>query len=617
MGGVVFDAGMKSSRLRVNFVAAWAAVQVVKLLIAARLPLFVDEAFYAWEARHPAWAYSDLPGLTAWLARLGMAFGDSTLALRLPFLVLGASLPWLVHRIALRVVDAPAAARAAWLALLMPLGGLLGVLAVPDVALVVAALLCMDALLALREKAGALAAAQLALGLCLGALAHYRFGLVLIAGGAAMLGDARARGLLRHPLLWLALLAGALAWWPALQWNLAHGEAGLRFHLVERNPWRFDAGGLAWLPIQVLLVTPALFVLLLAGLREGWRRPGPARMLAIGGGISGPALLVLALFADRERVSFHWPLAGWLVLVPLAANVVGRWRAGGRLAVFALAAAGLLAGVAFLGVSSSATMRARLADSRLYPNDIAGWTQVTEDARHWPRDKPWVAGDFELAAQLAFATGRRDIFVLDSPFNRKHGRAAQLSLWGLDTLPARGRAVLAVEDSATPMKLRLAAYHRLCERVGPLPRARQVDADHGRKRYFIYDIARPAPDGPCIAPSLSWVDAPAAGAAVGHRFEASGWAFREGVGLRAVEVLVDGVPATVARYGLPMPGVADYWKISTDPNHPRVGWRATLDVSGLSQGKHWLGLRLHGADGSVEDSPQQPFVLDDRPQGRR
>ena len=137
-GGEVFDAGMKRGRLRVNFVAGWALVQLAKLVIAARLPLMVDEAFYAWEARHPAWAYSDLPGLTAWMARAGLALGDSTLALRLPFLLLGASLPWLVHRIASRVVDARSAGLAAWLALLMPLGGLLGVLAVPDVALVFA-----------------------------------------------------------------------------------------------------------------------------------------------------------------------------------------------------------------------------------------------------------------------------------------------------------------------------------------------------------------------------------------------------------------------------------------------------------------------------------------------
>ena len=51
------------------FITLWAAVALLKCALAVRLPLFVDEAFYWQESRHPAWAYSDLPGLTAWLAR--------------------------------------------------------------------------------------------------------------------------------------------------------------------------------------------------------------------------------------------------------------------------------------------------------------------------------------------------------------------------------------------------------------------------------------------------------------------------------------------------------------------------------------------------------------------
>ena len=610
MGGVGFDAGMKSGRPRVNFVAAWVAVVLAKLVLAARLPLFVDEAFYAWEARHPAWAYSDLPGLTAWLARLGLALGDGALALRLPFLVIGASLPWLVRRIALRVAGPEVADRAAWLALWMPLAGLMGVLAVPDVALVAASLLAMDAVLALRDRMQAAAALQLAFGLAVGALAHYRFGLVLVAGGAAMLADGRARACLRHPMVLLALAVGVLAWWPALQWNLAHGEAGLRFHLLERNPWRFHLDGAAWLPIQALLVTPALFVLLWAGLRDGWRSPGPARLLAVAGTIAGPGLLALAFFVDRERVSFHWPLSGWLVLLPLAAVSLARWRRGARRAVFGLAALGLLLGMAFLATAGTAALRERLAASRLYPNDVAGWPAITAEAQTWPRQPTWIAGDFELAAQLAFASGRRDVLVLDSPLNHKHGRAAQLALWGYDRVPARGPMLLAVEDTATPMKNRLANYHALCARFGTLPPPRVIAADHGRKRYFVYRFQAPLPHGPCITPALSWVDAPRPKARVEGPFEASGWAFKDGAGLREVDVMVDGRVVARADYGLPMPGVADYWKISTDPNHPRVGWRARVDTAGLPPGTHWLGLRLHGADGRIEDAPEQPFVME-------
>ena len=61
---------MNHRNLRVKFVAIWSLLLLAKVLLAASLPLMVDESFYAWEGRYPAWAYSDLPGLTAFLAAI-------------------------------------------------------------------------------------------------------------------------------------------------------------------------------------------------------------------------------------------------------------------------------------------------------------------------------------------------------------------------------------------------------------------------------------------------------------------------------------------------------------------------------------------------------------------
>lgn len=616
MGGVDSDAGMKSSRLRVNFIAAWGLVQLLKLVLAGFLPLFVDEAFYAWEAQHPAWAYSDLPGLTAALARLGMAVGGQhVFALRLPFLLLGACIPWLVWRMARRVAGERAADWAGLLSLLMPMSGLLGVLALPDVPLVLATLLCLDAMLGLRERLAMPALATLALGLALGALAHYRFALVLFAGLLAFALDRQLRARLKSPWLWLVLLFGMLAWWPLLQWNLEHAGAGVRFHLLERNPWSFHASGISWLLIQCLLLTPALFVLLLASLRECWIRrgePGPWRLLGIAAAVAAPAYFLLGFFADSERVSFHWPLSGWLALLVVAPLPLSRWSRRARHFTFGLAGLGLAAGACFLVAASIPAMRLKLADTRFYPNDFAGWQELGARVEALPRDIPWIAGDFELAAQLAFDSGRRDVLVLDSPLNHKHGRAAQLQLWQLQwreesTLGAP--AILLIDDTATPMKSRLRLYQDLCRSFGPLPPAEELQVDRGRKRYLVYRLAARKPTGVCIAPALSWIDQPEPGQSVRGRADVRGWALKEGVGIRGVDVLVDGQPAAQARYGEVRPGVAEYWQVSRDPNQPRVGFQAEIDSSRLKPGKHWLQLRLHGADGSVETGPAQALEV--------
>ena len=76
---------------------------------------------------------------------------------------------------------------------------------------------------------------------------------------------------------------------------------------------------------------------------------------------------------------------------------------------------------------------------------------------------------------------------------------------------------------------------------------------------------------------------------------------------------LDGRVVAEADYGQENPGVARYWRISTDPNHPRVGWSATVSLDpSVRDGAHWLGLRLHGADGSVEAWPEQPVTIDSR-----
>ncbi|PJA39208.1 MAG: hypothetical protein CO182_09605, partial [Lysobacterales bacterium CG_4_9_14_3_um_filter_62_6] len=71
-----------------QFLFALCLQSLVKLLLAAQLPLFGDEAFYWQESRALAWSYTDVPPLTALLIAFGTTLGgDSLLGLRWLFLV--------------------------------------------------------------------------------------------------------------------------------------------------------------------------------------------------------------------------------------------------------------------------------------------------------------------------------------------------------------------------------------------------------------------------------------------------------------------------------------------------------------------------------------------------
>jgi 4-amino-4-deoxy-L-arabinose transferase-like glycosyltransferase len=615
----------KQIDLRAGFIALWLALLVTKLVIAARLPLFVDEAFYWQESRHLAWAYSDLPGLTAWLIRVGTeVFGDGVLGVRLPFLLLASLVPWLVVRITARESAADARASDPWVAgiaaLLLPLAGSLGVLALPDVMLALATLVCVDAGTRLVRGVTHVAALQLALGLAVGALSHYRFIAVIGVGFVVLVMSPQGRAVLRDPRVWIAIAFGAAAWAPLVAWNLDNAEAGLRFQLVERHPWAWQGKGVWFVAIQAVLVTPLLFVALLWG---GWRslRGGAlaARFMASLGWLVILGFFVLGFFADTERVSFHWPLPAYLALLPLLPAALRRWPRGWQAGTWLLATIGLAAALGYYLLVSSAAVRADAAASKWYPSNFAGWAVLADAVREMrsgmPEETQIVAGNFKIGAQLGFTLGDPRIPVLEHPLNRAHGRAPQLRLWGLEidtTAPladAPRLLVVGVTDNA--FRNLLGRYRYLCARMGSLPAPRVLNIDHGRTRYVLFAIPGGGGQagGECVLPALAWVDVPARGARVGPRFAVSGWAFKDGIGIERVEVLVDGRVVAEAAYGIASPGVAQFWQGSTDPQHPHVGFTADVDIGDLPPGRHWLGLRLHGRDGSVEDWSEQAVEL--------
>ena len=607
---------MDSSSLRVKYLVAWALLLLAKLWLAASLLPFGDEAFYALESRRIAWAYSDLPGMTAWLIRVGTELGGhNALAMRAPFLLIGAALPWLVVRIARRWGGEHAGWQAGMLALLMPLSGLAGVLALPDAPMLLAALLCLDALSSMLRRVGPAAAVQLALGLALGAFSHYRFALVVLAGAVGLLCLPRGRALMREPWLWLAVSIGALAWLPLVAWNAGHHGAGITFQFVDRHPWQLQPEGAAWLVIQALVVTPMLFALLLATLWRAWRlrdEPGelPWRLLLGLGVVSVLGFFVMAFVSDSERISFHWPLAGWLALACAAPAVLATWSRRARSAVHGVALAGLVTVFGYMAVVAQPGGREWLAAGPYYADNFSGWDVAADAARRelatLPEGTRIVADNFMLGAQLAFALDRGDILVLPHPLNGKHGREVQLANWGLLTAGrdhwGDGPVLLVVEDTSQPMKHRLRAYRELCRRAGPLPPPNVVNVDHGRKRLLLFRL--PSGATACSTPAMAWLETPEPDATAGGRVEMSGWALKEGVGVARVEVTLDGRVVAQAQYGQPRPDVLDYWRMAVG-SPDGAGFRAQVDLSGHPGGDAWLGLVVHGRDGSVEAVPEQ------------
>src|SRR5690606_7637898 len=426
---------------------------------------------------------------------------------------------------------------------------MLGVMALPDVLLAAATLLALDALTRMLRGVSHANAAQLALALAIGALSHYRFIAALGAGFLALLLVPQGRALLRDPRVIVALAVGAAAWMPLLAWNIENAEAGLRFQLVDRHPWSLHPQGIAFPAIQAVLVSPLLFVALLLAAWRFRHAPAPGlRLLALSGGIVVLGFFVLGFFADTERVSFHWPLPGYLALLPLLPAVLARWPRWLRVATWALAGCGLLAVLGYYLAVSTPEARARMAGLKWYPSNFAGWDELADEVRQLrgtlPPGTRLVADNFKIGAELGFALGETGIPVLDHPLNRAHGRAPQLALWGLEASRERlaGEPLLLVVGATdVPYRDLLQRYHALCRLLGPLPPPRVLNIDHGRQRFVLLAWPQGLPETPdpatCATPAMAWIDVPAAGASLAGTVEVAGWAFKDGPGLERVEVL--------------------------------------------------------------------------------
>ena len=610
----------EEQRARRGFLAVWAIVTVIKVAIAARLPLFVDEAFYWQEGRHLAAAYSDLPGLTAWLTRLGTELGGHhVLAVRAPFLLMAALLPWLVARSAAHWFGATVGWQAALLTVLMPLSGTLGLLALPDVPMAVATVLCADAGARLLREVDAMSASELALGLMLGALSHYRFIGVIGVGLLALLWLPEGRKVLRDARVWVALAVGVLAWAPLLAWNLEYADAGLRFQLLDRHPWSFHGDGFRFVLVQAAMATPLLFVAMLVVCLQGIRGRAPAgiawRYFALLGAVSTLGFFALGFFADNERVSFHWPLPGYLALLVVVPLLLREWPPGWHRATWTVASLGAVLMLGYYVAVSLPGLRAQVAGSKYYPENFSGWNTLAADVRSMRAQLPagtlLLADNFKTGAELGFALDDADIPVLDHPLNHKHGRAPQLQLWGLQHDGARDAPMLLVVG-ATDVKFSalLAHYQHLCRVVGPLPPARVVNIDHGARRFLLFALPAVRAQGECATPVVANIDVPQAGARVGQRFRVSGWAVKDIAGVAKVEVLLDGRVVAVASDAGANEWLRGFLKDgSRDPRMPQVQFAADVDAGDMAAGRYWLGLRVTGGDGSVETWAEQPIEI--------
>lgn len=451
--------------------AGLAAVTLLRLALAAVLPLGDDEAFYWDWSRHLAPGYLDHPPAIAWLVRGSTAvFGNTAFAVHLVATILLAvtSLAlWLLAREVLGRDDAATVAVA--LVNVTPVFAAGGLLAAPDGPLGLAWVLML--LWTWRAAAGGGRVwSWLSTGAWLGLALDSKYTAIALPVSVAVWLAAipRYRVWLRRPEPYGGLALAAAVFAPVLLWNAVHRWASFAYTLHGRPGWSAGPNAPVFLALQFVYLGPLLFPWLVWALfvasRRGLAADGRWAFLAASG---VPVIVAVIGFSLIGEAKGHWAAPGYLAATVALAGLIterpwaarsGLWRTG---VVAGAASAVLVTALTHaLPVLSTALLPPRLDPTV----DYYGWPSAARTiaavARRDARGPVFIASDrYQMLAQFDFSTG---------------GRYPTASLTGRDQYAywtpwnaLRGRDGLVIQDGRYPFDAGL--LRRDCGVVEPAP----------------------------------------------------------------------------------------------------------------------------------------------------
>ena len=299
---------------------------LLRIAIAAWLPLGTDETYAIAVAREFSWSFFDHPPIGFWLpvAMAKLAGIESAFIYRLPFILCGFVTAVCVWRLG----HVLGGARAAFYSLLlftaapyMLIGG--GVFVVPDGPLNM--FLSLSALALIRALSSDQIKYWFATGIWLGlAMAcKYQAGLFPISVLAFLLFTQGEWRRMLHSGPWLAAAIGLLGLTPVVLWNLQNDWASLAFHTSRVGP-SFQPGNFLQMLIgQTIYLIPATFVFACLALWQACKRGTALEARLLAWIAAGPIAMFAVTYIYGTSTFPHWTMPGWLFAIPLA----GHWLA--------------------------------------------------------------------------------------------------------------------------------------------------------------------------------------------------------------------------------------------------------------------------------------------------
>jgi dolichol-phosphate mannosyltransferase len=455
-------------------------ITLLRLFLAAALPLFPEEAYHWCYARHPALSYYDHPPMIAWAISLGrMLFGDHTLGVRILPLLLSTGTTILLARLALRLYGERAAL---WTVLLMGMEPIVFVATgagFPDSPMLFFWTLALSSIH--RSLETGRGAWWLAAGAALGAamLSKYTACFLTLGILGYLATSPRHRFWLASPWPYLAGVLSLLVFAPVLIWNATHDWASFKFQSVSRfeevRGLRIRSG-FTFLLGQWLGILPLTLPLAIVALKKAFRSARWEDRYLFW--IFAPMFAFFFALSWTRSIHLLWPLPAYMGLTVLMSGTVVQSedrlpsfysrhaRAFAGTATVALVLAIVHLWIGFPGIPTS--------------RDIQGWDQVARRARELRATLP--PGSFYLGLGKRYLCPSQLSYHLNAP-SEVHGKnllgedCLAFNYWS-DPPSLKGKdAIVVVPDPDKDPSM-----GKLRERFESVTPLEEIVVDEGRSR---------------------------------------------------------------------------------------------------------------------------------------
>lgn len=416
---------------------------MLRLGWAATLETGNDEAYLYLYTVNPDWSYFDHPPMTMLVAKIGLALCGGwvhPLSLRLGFVLLFAASTWVLYRWTARQYGGWAGFFAALaLNLAMYYSAAAGAFALPDGPFLFFALLTMWRLSeACRERPEVVPGERpgvlpwIWVGVAWGGAMLSKYHAVFLPAGALLfvLITPRLRRLLLTPGPYLAAGIGLLGFAPVLWWNAQHHWSSFAFQGARAGGTEFRPDGLAmWFFGPMMFLLPWIWWACIREVLPRVRRfrstPDSERLLLC---LAVVPILFFLPIACRQRILMHWPLIGFVPLLPFVGRTWSELSLR-RTSVMKLRVVGMTASLLVATVTFA--LQARLALIPLPGADpcveISGWESVERELANRGLLRPdtfLFTPRWYDSGQLAFAVRTRVPVLCYSP-----GDARGFAFW--------------------------------------------------------------------------------------------------------------------------------------------------------------------------------------------